>query len=403
MTDPQSTSSPRTVAFAFLDLGDGGAQRLTLVAARHLDPARYRPVVLCVRGGGSLVASAVRSGLPVHALGRLRRPLDLAAVPILARWLVAAQVDVVHVPLYSRATPYVRLAGHLARRPLVVGHEWCRPVPPRAARRLADRALSHTGRFVAASYAQARELMAAGVEPQRIAVVYLGIEVDRFAPAPPGPARAALGLPTDRPIALVPARLHPMKGHVDLLAAVSILRRRVPNVLVLCAGDGPLRDALPALARSAGLDGNVRFLGQRADVAALYAACDVVALASHIEGLPSVAMEAFAAGRPVVATAVGGVSEVVSDGETGWLVTPRRPDERASALADALASALTRPDVAAARAARGRRSVLQRFQADEGALRLQAVYDRWLATGRRPSDRLEPGAPVTASASGGPA
>lgn len=379
MTASSARPRPRTVAFAFLDLGDGGAQRLTLAAARHLDPERYRPRLVCVRGGGALVGPAEASGLRVDALGRMRRPFDLGAVAATARWLRTEHVDIVHVPLYSRAAPYVRLAAQLVPGTLSVGHEWCRPAPPAPARRWADRALSHAGRFVAASPVQAAELRASGVPVDRIAVVYLGIELGRFAPAPRGKARSALGLPALDPIVLVPARLHPMKGHVELFDAVGRLRRDVPELLVLCAGDGPLRHVLPALARSAGLDGTVRFLGQRDDLPALYAACDVVALASHVEGVPSVAMEALAAGRAVVAPDVGGVGVVVRDGETGWLVAPGPPADGARRLAGALSEALSRPGEAAARAARGQRLVRERFSAAQGAAALQAAYDRWLA------------------------
>jgi L-malate glycosyltransferase len=192
---------------------------------------------------------------------------------------------------------------------------------------------------------------------------------------------------------LVPARLHPMKGHVDLLAALVTLRRHVPDVLVVCAGDGPLRAVLPALAQAAGLADNVRFLGQRSDMPALLGACDVVALPSHIEGLPSVIMEAFAAERAVVATDVGGVPEIVEDDATGWLVPPRVPHD----LADALADALVHPTVRAARAARARQVVLDRFQAPDGARHLQAVYDRWMAETDGPRRRTVPAASAASS------
>jgi glycosyltransferase involved in cell wall biosynthesis len=229
-------------------------------------------------------------------------------------------------------------------------------------------------RFVAASVAQERELIASGVHPDAVAVVYSGIEVERFAPRSSRAARHKLGLPPDRPLVLVPARLHPMKGHIDLLAAMPTLLAHVPDALAMCAGDGPLRRILPAVAAAAGLSDHVRFIGQRSDMPDLMAAADVVALPSHVEGLPSVVLEAFAADRPVVATSVGGVPEVVEDGRTGWLVPPHAP----RALAGAIADALTDPDARRARAACGRQTVAERFRAEDAARRMQEAYDRWL-------------------------
>ena len=374
MTPTTRPNTPVTVVFAFLDLNDGGAQRLTIGACRHLDGSRYRPVLLCLRGPGSLVDAAVAAGVPTFCLGRMRRSYDLVAVVETARLLRSMKTGIVHVPLYSRASPYARLAAHVARVPLVVGHEWCRPRPPSSGRRLVDRVLRSHTRFLAASEMQRIELLMAGVPPEHTAVVYGGIDVNRFAPADRAVARKDLDLPADRPIVLVPARLHPMKGHVDLIAAVLSLRERVPDVLVLCAGDGPLRRVLPSLVSAAGLDGAVRFLGQREDMPELMAACDVVALASHIEGLPSVIMEAFAAERAVVATAVGGVAEAVMDGYTGWLVGSHRPMDLAAALGDALTDAQARRE----RAERARATALARFPVEMSARRLAEVYDRWL-------------------------
>jgi glycosyltransferase involved in cell wall biosynthesis len=381
MTPTARRDDPSTVVYAFLDFDDGGAQRLTLQACRHLDRARYRPVILCGRGGGSLVGAASASGVPVVELGRLRRGFDVGAVPAIARSLRGLRADVVHVPLYSRASPYVRTAALLARVPLVVAHEWCRPQRPRGLRLWADRALARGSWFVAASNAQARELVAEGVAPSCIEVVYSGIDVGAFSERDRAEARNALALPQDRPIVLVPARLHPMKGHVDLVAAAGLLTRQAPDVLMLCAGDGPLRAALPALARAAGLENTVRFLGRRDDMARLYGACDVVSLSSHMEGVPSVVMEAFASMRAVVATAVGGVPEIVFDGDTGWLVAPRRPDDLASALADALAH----PAERIGRAARGNLLVGEQFESSTTTDRLQDVYDCWRGFGGRSS------------------
>jgi len=367
--------APLTVVYAFLDFDDGGAQRLMLRVCRDLDPAGFRPRIVCLRRRGVLADAASGAGIPVHALGRLRRPFDLGAVPVLARWLRDARADVLHVSLYSRAAPYARLAARLAGVPLTVAHEHCRAVEPGRPRRWADRLLAPGTCFVAVSEADRSHLVRAGVSPAAVHVIHPGIDVDRFAPRGADPARrlaarAALGLDRDRPTVLVPARLHPMKRHVDLLAALPDLAARVPDVLVLCAGGGPLERALTALAASAGLAGHVRFLGSRDDMPDLLSAADAVALPSRAEGMPAALVEAMVAGRCVVATAVGGVPEIVADGATGRLVPP----SDTAALARALAEVLADPAAREAMAARAGAWATGRFGMARATREMERIY-----------------------------
>jgi glycosyltransferase involved in cell wall biosynthesis len=364
------------VAFAFLDFNGGGAQRLAVETWRALDPDRYRPTLICVRGRGRLVPEAEALGVPVTRLGRLERPWDLAAVPELARALRRLGADIVHVPLYSRASPYVRLAARLAGTPLTVAHEHCRDRPPGRLRRLVDRRLADgRTRFVAVSRSDEATLRSAGIPAERIAVLPNGVDTARFRPADRLAARAATGLPADRPLVLVAARLEPRKGQVDLLAALPALRRRVPDLVVAFAGDGPQARALPALAAAAGLGDATRFLGHRSDMPDLVAAADVVALPSRHEGLPLAVLEAMAGARAVVATDVGGTAEAVLDGLTGRLVPPRAPAALAAALGDLLGD----PAGRSAMAERARERALEHFDIRATTRRLMALYDGWLA------------------------
>jgi glycosyltransferase involved in cell wall biosynthesis len=139
---------------------------------------------------------------------------------------------------------------------------------------------------------------------------------------------------------------------------------------VLLAGDGPERERLADHARRAGLDGVVQFLGFRRDVSALLAVSDCVALPSLSEGLPNIVLEAFAAGRPVVASAVGGVPELVLPGETGWLVPPRDP----AALADALAECLSDRARGESTGAQGRPLVRSHYSRERQVERLTRVF-----------------------------
>lgn len=375
--------APRTVVFGFLDLGEGGAQRLTLATCAALDRKRFRPCLLCARGDGSLVGPAQALGLPVRALGRLRRPFDLAAVSLLAENLRELAADILHVPLYSRASPYLRLAGLLAGVPLVIVQDWSLPGELPATRRSVDRLLRRRSRFIAASRAQERELLRSGVAAESIAVVHAGIDVERFGNGARDATRAALGLEADRPLALVPARLAAAKGHDDLIAALPAVLARVPRLRWVFAGGGALAGALAERLRGEGLEESVRLLGHVEKMPDLYAAADLVVLPSRVEGLPSVLLEAFAARRAVVATDAGGVGEALTDRVEGRLV----PVGDRTALAAAVAELAADPDLRQAMAERGRARVESDFRLDLATRRLEAVYERWLTVAERRLDR----------------
>jgi len=153
------------------------------------------------------------------------------------------------------------------------------------------------------------------------------------------------------------ARFSVEKGHPLLIDSVRQLIARWPRLVVLLAGDGPLEQEVKTQCTQYGLANNVRFLGHRTDTQKLLAATDIVVLPSRIEGLPLVAVEALASGRPVVATAVGGTPEVVIDRETGLLVPPEHP----SRFADALDHLLSDPELQTRLGTRGRTLVEERF------------------------------------------
>lgn len=401
-------SAAVTVAYAFLDFGEGGAQRLALETWARLDRDRFRPALVCARGRGSLMPAARAAGIPLRCLGRMERAWDIGAVPALARAFRELDASIVHVALYSRVAPYARLAALRSGLPLVICHEHSRPARPSALRAAVDRmllGLRPATRFLAVSDADRETLRAGGAPLQHIEVLGNAVDVQRFAPRDRSAARRALGLPLDRRILLVPARLHPQKRHVDLLAALAILdaerrsetieaaaRQTAPGLaadpaseapLVLLAGDGPLRRALEALTRCAGLDSQICFLGHREDLPALYAAADLVILPSRVEGSPLALIEAQACGRAVLATDVGGVAEIVEDGATGRLVPSGRPDRLAAALADLLGDGPAR----AAMEARARERALSHFDIGAQVRQLESYYAGWLAEVNRTGPR----------------
>lgn len=174
----------------------------------------------------------------------------------------------------------------------------------------------------------------------------------------------------DAPLVATAARLHPQKDLGTFLAAMAVVRARVPSVRVAIAGDGPDAEAIRRERDRLGLADVVELLGQRDDVPDLLAAADVVALSSIWEGSPLVVAEAMLLGRPVVATAVGAVPEAVVDGETGRLVPARDPQ----ALGDAVADLLESPEQARVVADAGRAVAERRFAPDVLVDEVVAVY-----------------------------
>lgn len=213
-------------------------------------------------------------------------------------------------------------------------------------------ALPRAARVVAVSRALADEVVALGVARDRIAIVMNGVDGELFRPGDRAAARAALGLPATAPLALYVGNLKEAKGVLDLAAAFERLAARRPDVHLVVVGGGEARAALETSA--ARLGGRLHVVGPRplAEVPTYMAACDALVLASWAEGTPNVVLEALAAGRRVVATAVGGVPDLLADPALGELVPPRQPE----ALADALERVLTTPydpAVVTARGARG--------------------------------------------------
>lgn len=191
--------------------------------------------------------------------------------------------------------------------------------------------LPRADRVVAVSQGLGRVAEELGVQRERLRVVYNGVNKERFFPRDRGAARAQLGLPADRKLALFVGHLAPHKGAEDLLKAAAHLKNLSPGAELLFIGDGPLAGRV----RAAEATLPVRLIGPRphAQIADYLAATDLLTLPSWGEGMPNVVREAHAAGRPVVATEVGGIPEAVHHPALGRLVPVKAPEALAHALA----------------------------------------------------------------------
>ncbi|GAA3201907.1 glycosyltransferase [Nonomuraea roseoviolacea] len=339
-----SALRPRRVAFLIGDLNPGGTQKQLILLTRELRQAGVEVHVLLLTRGGPFEPALREAGANVHLLGfgRGTGAGNLRALARLVRLLRILRPEVLHAFLHHCCVIGVP-AARLARVPVVVAgrrnevrldltHPWSLPLEKVTARM--------THHVVVNAKVLARDTEGIGVPPGRISVIYNGLSADAFAPAEPAPVDTAL------PVLLCVARLSAEKGHRSLLEAQALLARRGRPCTLLLAGDGPERERLEKQAAMLGVD--VRFLGFRMDGAGLLARADVVVLPSTTEGLSNAVMEAMAAGRPVVATAVGGNPELLEG--RGVLVPPADP----AALADGVARLLDDPELARRTAAEAR-------------------------------------------------
>jgi glycosyltransferase involved in cell wall biosynthesis len=364
----------------------GGAERVALTIASGLDRERFESIVCASRCDADRVAGPLtwdamvaNSGLRLLGLHRSGR-LELGAWRPLVELLRRERVAVLHSHMFG-SNVWGTVLGRLARVPVVVAHEhgWGMEAPP-PLRRLLDRELIGRGSdaFVAVSEAtRARMTRLERVRPEHVVVIPNGIPTPTAGPV--SDIRAELGIPESAPVIGTVAVLRPEKAIDVLIRAGAVLRRSVPDVRILIAGDGGERGALEHLIESLGLQDTVLLAGFRADVAAVLNVLDVVVFSSTSEGSPLSLLEAMAAGKPVVATRVGGVPEIIEDGVHGLLVDPRDP----AALAAAVQRLLDDRDAAAAMAERAQARRRREFDAHVMVGRIERLYEELYAASHR--------------------
>jgi glycosyltransferase involved in cell wall biosynthesis len=340
---------------------------------------------------GSMEYASRELGVEPHFLTPLRRDIsawsDTAAVFKLRDLIRSFRPHIVHTHT-AKAGAVGRTAAALARlsEPPIVVHTFHGHVlrgyfgsAQTAVFREIERSLGRmTDRLIAVSPEVRDDLVAERVAPlEKFEVIRLGLDLDRRATPDPAEAvalRTALGVPDQSLLIAWLGRMTEIKRVDDLLAAFATLRARRVDAHLALAGDGPLRLELERLARELGVAERTHFIGLQEEVAPLYGAADVVALTSRNEGTPVTLIEALAAGTPVVSTDVGGVRDVVRDGETGLLVEAGDTD----AIASAFARLAAEPSLRRAFAEAGRADVRTRYSVDRLLGDVDDLYRRLL-------------------------
>jgi glycosyltransferase involved in cell wall biosynthesis len=362
-----------TIVLAVGTLRLGGTEHQVVKLAVGLRARGHDVHVIALRCGGPLRAGLQAAGVPLRVFayngirqrdgaGRLspRGALThLGRLFSLWHYFRDLRPDVCHAFLFGCYTRVLPLAW-AARVPVRVnGRRGATPASPVGLRRTVLDLLGHRAStlYVCNSRAGAEDLIRLeGVPAHRVMVISNGVDV---------PATVA-DVARQPPRGIVVANLIHYKGHADLLDALTMLE--TPPRLAL-VGEGPERDSLTRLVRSRGLTGTVEFVGAVPDARPLLLAHQFAVLPSHQEGLPNAVLEAMAAGLPVIATAVGGIPEIVVDGVTGLLVPPRAP----RALAGAIARVAADPGLRKRLGAAARRAA-EDFGMPKCAARHEAAY-----------------------------
>ena len=339
----------------------GGTQRQLIELLRRIDRRQFHVHPICFHDDGPWTSRVAELGDPItrFPIHGFKQPATGRQLLRFARWCRQHNIAVLHTwDIYSNifGLPGAALAGV----PLRIGSRRGLGGPP-SVRRLQTLACRTATRMVANSRAAADQLIAQGVPEEHVDIIANGVDLSMFT------VRRNSARP--RTIAVV-ARLWAEKRIDVLIAAAPRILARYPDVEFQIVGDGPCREQLVTQAREAAVLPHMRFMGHRDDVPAVLSSVDLFVLPSESEASPNVVLEAMAAGLPVVASKVGGIPELVTDGVTGHLVPPADPN----ALAAGLLDLLDHPDRGTAFGLAGRAHVEQHYSFERMVAQFERLY-----------------------------
>lgn len=375
-------AEPIRVCFMIDELTNAGTETQLVALIHGLDRSRVLPHLCLLRGESELSRALEPQGCPVLRLG-VRSFVDRRAIRKayqLGRFLRDHRIDIFQVYFPDSTyfgVPVARLAGvrRVVRTRNNLNH-WMTP-----AHRFLGRAFNHFVSVTVTNCAAARSAVLADERPSPESVVVLenGVDLSRF---PTEKFRLCANRNLEGQRTGVVANLRPVKGLDMFIHAAAIVARTHGNVAFEVAGDGEQRSELEQLRARLGLDGRLIFRGALEDIPSFLSSLDVAVLSSRAEGMSNAVLEYMAAGRAIVATAVGAASQLIEDETHGLLVPPENPE----ALAGAIGRLLTDPVLACRLGAAARRRAEERFSRDAMIKRWEHFFEQ---LARRPSHAAE--------------
>jgi glycosyltransferase involved in cell wall biosynthesis len=370
------------VAHLITRLDLGGAQQNTLYCCANHDRKKY-DVVLVTGVGGYLDAEAKKiKNCKIYFLPELKHAIhpwwDVVALFKLASVLEKEKIQIIHTHS-SKAGFLGRWAARLAKVPTIIHtvHGWSFFQEQFFLTRFLYQMLERwtapiTDKIIVVSRDNQKEGLSHHIgRKEQYSVIHSGILPKKYVllPAKAKQARHKLN-PKNRPCVLVLSNFKKQKSPLDVVAAAKLVAVKMPSVLFIWAGDGPLLSEVKELIAKEKLSKNFKLLGWREDIAELLAASDVMFLASIHEGLPRVALQTMAAGKPVVATAVNGTPEAVKNGVTGYLTEPHDTGK----MSEALFRILSRKSLGQKMGKAGQKSLKGTFLMDQMLLEIEKLY-----------------------------
>jgi glycosyltransferase involved in cell wall biosynthesis len=323
----------------------GGPDKQIVEHLRRLNKSGYRGVVasfLEYGGRNETLEKAKLVGLGYHGIP-MCGPLDVKAQLKVVRLIRQERVDLLCVHGYKACVmgwwaakrakiPVLAFSrGYTTETPRIAFYEW-----------LERRVLESMAGIIFVSEGQKKKLESFGIRGRKSWVVYNAVSVNSLKGEREAQIRGAvfnrLGIQENSKLVVTAGRLSPEKGHRFLIEGIQKMCQQINGTYFVFCGDGPCKKDIEKQAQDLGIWDQCRFLGFRRDLQEIFCAMDLMVLPSLTEGLPNVILEAFARAKPVVATNVGGVPEIVENGINGLLVPPRRPDLLAEAIARCIAT-----------------------------------------------------------------
>lgn len=372
-----SEARPLRLVYAIDNMRLGGTELNAVRTAERLDRDRFAVSVICLKDEGPLSARYRDAGIPVQHLGltSYSTPRSLATFARVVRMLRGSRVDIVHCQdIYSNV--FIGACAHAAGARVVLNQRWAHDLPPPRYRALNDMGYRWAHLIVLNGPSHARELnrRMPTVAPRLLVLpgfaddsAFTDLSIDEQAAF-----RREMGVPAEGLLVGMIARLSPVKSQTTLLRAFAMVSAKYPEATLVLIGGGPTRMELEQEAATLGIAHRTRFLGEVTSKRNLQSILDVSVLSSLTEGFPNSIVEAMAAARPVVASAIDGIRDAVVEGESALLLPPGDAGAMAQALSALLGNAAMRDQLGQ----RGRAIALERYRATASLAALQSRYER---------------------------
>jgi len=375
-----SIESKKKIIFVITGTGVGGAEKMLYHTIKGLDPACYSVRLCSLKKKGVYANRLEGEGVNVYSLDMKDEDTlsgwfdSIRVLMLLALYFLKEKPVIVHSFLF-RANILARIAALLTGVPVVISS-----VRVMGGEKPYSRFIERATAFMADHYVAVSEQVKAhlqrssGIAELKISTIYNGILVETGNQSDKTAYMSCAGLHADDRLVMTAGRLHRQKGFDCLIHAMAVVHAAYPRVKLLILGEGEEENNLKKLARSLELIDTIQFMGLRPDVDRLLHCIDLFVLPSRWEGLPNAVLEAMAAGKPVVATEVGGIPELVVQGVTGVIVPP----QDVQALAEAIKALLSDEPRALTMGAAGRERVQRHFSIDAMIAKTEALYQELL-------------------------